>query len=77
MTTVEIRDSGVGIEDEHLPYIFDRFFRVDFDFSSRVGGSGLGLFIVHALVRAHGGTVDIRSEPGSGSNFCVSLPVRK
>ena len=77
MTTVEIRDSGVGIEDEHLPYIFDRFFRVDSDLSSRVGGSGLGLFIVHALVRAHGGTVDVRSELGSGTNFCVTLPVRK
>ena len=75
-TTVEVRDSGVGIEDEHLPYIFDRFFRVDSDLSSRVGGSGLGLFIVHALVRAHGGTIDVRSEPGGGTNFRVTLPVR-
>lgn len=76
-TTVEVRDSGVGIEDEHLPYIFDRFFRVDSDLSSRVGGSGLGLFIVHALVRAHGGTIDVRSELGGGTKFLVTLPVRK
>lgn len=75
-TIVEVRDSGVGIEDEHLPYIFDRFFRIDSDLSSRVGGSGLGLFIVHALVRAHGGTIDVRSEPGGGTNFRVTLPVR-
>lgn len=75
-TIVEVRDCGVGIEDEHLPYIFDRFFRIDSDLSSRVGGSGLGLFIVHALVRAHGGTIDVRSEPGEGTSFRVTLPVR-
>ncbi|MGZ3574062.1 MAG: sensor histidine kinase [Vulcanimicrobiaceae bacterium] len=75
-TVVDVRDEGVGIRDEHLPYIFDRFYRIDPDGSSSVGGSGLGLFIVHALVRAHGGRIDVRSEVGAGTTFSLSFPVR-
>ena len=74
---VTVRDGGVGIEAEHLPLIFDRFYRVDSDSVPAAGGSGLGLFLVHSLVRAHGGTVDVRSEPGAGSAFTVTLPVRE
>ena len=76
-TLVTVRDRGVGIEAEHLPLIFDRFYRADSDSVPAAGGSGLGLFLVHSLVRAHGGTVDVRSEPGVGSSFTVSLPVRE
>ena len=75
-TLVSVHDQGIGIEDEHLPFIFDRFYRVDSDLTSSVGGSGLGLFLVHALVRAHGGVVEVRSDPGVGSVFTLSLPVR-
>ncbi|HEY8296460.1 MAG TPA: PAS domain-containing sensor histidine kinase [Candidatus Baltobacteraceae bacterium] len=75
-TVVDIRDEGVGIPDEHLPYIFDRFYRVDSELTASVGGSGLGLFIVHALVRAHGGTIDVRSIPDSGTTFTLTFPVR-
>lgn len=74
---VTVRDRGVGMEAEHLPLIFDRFYRIDSDSESAAGGSGLGLFLVHSLVRAHGGTVDVRSEPGEGSDFTVTLPVRE
>ena len=75
-TVVEVGDRGIGIDEEHLPYIFDRFFRVQSDSTASVGGSGLGLYIVQALVRAHGGTIDVRSAPGEGTTFVLRLPLR-
>ncbi|MBV9271157.1 MAG: PAS domain S-box protein [Candidatus Eremiobacteraeota bacterium] len=76
-TIVTVRDEGIGIADEHLPYIFDRFYRVESDLTSRTGGSGLGLFIVNALVRAHGGTIDVRSSVGEGTAITLTFPVRQ
>jgi len=76
-TVVSVRDEGIGIADEHLPYIFDRFYRVEGDLTSCTGGSGLGLFIVNALVRAHGGTIDVRSSVGEGTTFMLTFPVRQ
>lgn len=76
MTSIEVRDRGVGIAGEHVPYIFDRFYRAESAATAEVGGSGLGLYIVHALVRAHGGTIDVRSAPDKGSTFRVRLPLR-
>ncbi len=73
---VTVADRGIGIADEHLPYIFDRFYRADHALASVSDGSGLGLFIASALARAHGGTIDVRSEPGRGSTFTLSLPAR-
>jgi signal transduction histidine kinase len=75
-TVIEIADRGIGIAQEHLPYIFDRFYRVQSDTTASVGGSGLGLYIVHALVRAHGGTIDVRSAPDKGTTFVLRLPLR-
>jgi two-component system phosphate regulon sensor histidine kinase PhoR len=75
-TEIEIRDRGIGIADEHLPYIFDRFFRVESDASAAAGGSGLGLYIVNALVRAHGGTIDVKSVLHEGTTFTLRLPLR-
>lgn len=75
-TVVTIRDRGVGIAEADLPYIFDRFYRVESSETQGIGGSGLGLYIVHALVRAHGGTIDAHSEPGDGTTFTLRLPVR-
>lgn len=75
-THVEIADRGIGIAEEHLPYIYDRFYRVESDTASPTGGSGLGLYIVNALVRAHGGTIDVRSTPGEGTAFTLRLPLR-
>ncbi len=73
---VAISDAGDGIAGEHIPYIFDRFYRVDRGLDAPRDGSGLGLFIASALVRAHGGTINVRSQPGSGSTFTLALPVR-
>ncbi|WP_407073049.1 sensor histidine kinase [Prosthecobacter sp.] len=71
---VEVIDTGGGIAAEHLPHLFERFYRVDKARSRAHGGSGLGLSIVKALVEAHGGSVSVRSEVGKGSVFMVRLP---
>jgi signal transduction histidine kinase len=71
---VRVRDSGQGIATEHLPYVFDRFYRADPARSRENGGSGLGLAIVKAIVEAHGGQVAATSEgTGHGSTFTIHL----
>jgi two-component system sensor histidine kinase SenX3 len=72
---LSVTDSGVGIPVEHLPRIFDRFYRVDGGRSRQAGGTGLGLAIVKQIVAAHGGQVHVWSEPGTGSRFGATLPV--
>ena len=71
---IDVIDSGSGIAAEHLPHLFERFYRVDKARSRAHGGSGLGLSIVKALVEAHGGKVSVQSIVGSGSTFTVRLP---
>ncbi|MGB1252383.1 MAG: sensor histidine kinase [Candidatus Promineifilaceae bacterium] len=71
---LSIRDSGVGIAPDHLPFVFDRFYRVDEARQRVSGGRGLGLAIVKQLVGLHGGRVWATSEQGVGSTFFVSLP---
>lgn len=73
---LEVRDSGEGIPSEYLPHVFDRFYRVDRARSRASGGAGLGLAIVQAIVKAHGGAVSVSSEgvPGLGTTFTVQLP---
>ncbi len=73
-TVVEISDTGPGIAPEHLPHIFERFYRVDKARSRDLGGAGLGLSIVKALVESHGGTVEVKSRLGHGTVFAVRLP---
>ncbi|HYB99515.1 MAG TPA: ATP-binding protein [Candidatus Limnocylindrales bacterium] len=68
---IEVRDRGVGIEAEHLPRLFERFYRVDKARSRALGGTGLGLAIVKHIVQAQGGTVTVASRPGSGSTFAL------
>src|SRR5205823_14876905 len=70
-----VRDTGMGIPPEHLPHVFDRFYRVDSGRSRDSGGTGLGLSIVRWVVEAHGGTVHAESEIGKGSTFRVRLPL--
>jgi len=70
---LRVRDTGPGIAPDELPHIFDRLFRGDTSRTER--GLGLGLSLVKAIVEAHGGTVDVVSEPGRGSVFTVSLPL--
>ena len=69
-----ISDTGVGIPDEHLPRIFDRFHRVDGMASRSYEGSGIGLALVQDLVRLHGGEIRVATELGMGTTFTVSIP---
>lgn len=69
-----VRDTGPGIAPEHLPSIFDRFYRVDLARGSDDGGSGLGLAIARVIADAHGAHIDVSSTPGVGSTFSVRLP---
>jgi signal transduction histidine kinase len=71
---VSVADTGPGIPQEELPYIFERFYRVDKSRSRATGGSGLGLTIARRLVEAHGGQLEVESELGKGSVFTVKLP---
>lgn len=71
----EVRDTGCGIPADAIPYLFDRFYRVEKDRSRKSGGSGLGLAIVKRIVESHGGIVQVLSEVGKGSSFVFSLPL--
>jgi len=72
---LEVQDTGEGIPTEHLPRIFERFYRVDKSRPRQSGGSGLGLAIVKHLVQAMEGSIAVESEPGVGSRFIVRLPL--
>lgn len=71
---IEVSDTGIGISEEDLPYIFDHFFRVDKSRSIDSGGMGLGLAIVKRIVEMHSGTIEVTSTVGQGSTFRVLLP---
>jgi len=70
---VDITDTGIGIDAEHLPRLFDRFYRVDASRSREQGGTGLGLSIVKHIVEAHAQQVHVRSSPGMGTTFGFTL----
>lgn len=72
---IEVSDSGIGIAQEHLPHIFNRFYRVDEARDRSEGSSGLGLSITLKIVELHGGRIDVTSEPGMGTTFTVTLPI--
>ena len=74
---IEVQDFGVGISPEEIGRIFDRFYRGRGQLIRSIRGSGLGLTLVKQIVEAHGGTVQIRSEPGEGSTFSIQLPLKK
>lgn len=71
---ISVSDSGNGIPPEHVPHVFDRFYRADPSRTRLTGGTGLGLAIVRQLVRSQGGDVRVESEPGRGSVFSFTLP---
>lgn len=68
---IEIKDEGRGIPEEHLPFIFERFYRVDKSRSRDLGGTGLGLSIAKELVEANKGRMEVKSEAGKGSTFLI------
>jgi two-component system phosphate regulon sensor histidine kinase PhoR len=70
---IRVKDQGVGIAPEHLPRLFERFYRVDPSRSRKIGGTGLGLAIVKHIAQAHGGRVTVASTPGQGSVFTLHL----
>jgi signal transduction histidine kinase len=72
---VRVRDAGEGIAPEHLPRLFDRFYRVEPSRSREHGGAGLGLAIAKMLAELQNGSVQVESAPGSGSTFTLWLPV--
>jgi two-component system phosphate regulon sensor histidine kinase PhoR len=74
LVVLEVADTGVGIPEQHLERIFERFYRVDKARSSELGSTGLGLSIVKHLAQAFGGTVRVESQSGQGSSFRVELP---
>jgi len=70
---LKVSDTGIGIARQHLPHIFDRFYRVDTARSRSKGGAGLGLALVKEIAEQHGGMVTVSSKPGKGSIFTVWL----
>jgi len=73
-TVISVKDFGVGIAAEHLPRLFERFYRSDKARSRKLGGTGLGLSIVKHIVQAHEGNVTVDSTPGKGAVFSIQLP---
>jgi two-component system phosphate regulon sensor histidine kinase PhoR len=71
---VRISDTGIGIEPEEIPKIFDKFYRVKNPKARQIIGTGLGLALVKGIVEAHRGTVEVESRLGEGSTFRVLLP---
>jgi signal transduction histidine kinase len=74
---VEVADTGVGIAPEHLPRVFERFYRADASRGRAEGGTGLGLAIAKSLVDAHGGHLSLASTPGVGTRAIVRLPLAR
>lgn len=71
---IRVKDEGIGIPQEDLPYIFERFYRVDQSRDKQTGGAGIGLTITKEIIEAHGGSIEIDSYPGRGTEVIVTLP---
>ena len=72
---IKVQDTGIGIPEEHIPRIFERFYVVDKSRSKRLGGTGLGLSIVKHIVLLHNGTLQVESPPSQGTTLSISLPI--
>jgi len=74
---IRVKDSGIGISKDRLPYIFDRFYQADPSNTRKYEGSGIGLSLAHELITIHGGTIDVTSEEGVGTEFIIRLPYQE
>lgn len=70
-----VDDDGIGIPENDIPHLFDRFYRVDQARSRNTGGNGLGLAICKRIVEIHHGSIEVRSKVGEGSNFTIRFPL--
>ncbi len=77
MALLSVADTGIGIPPEHLPRLFERFYRVDTARARTEGGAGLGLAIAEWIAQAHGGTIAVTSRSGGGAVFSVRLPLAR
>ena len=75
LALLEVSDNGVGIDDEHLPHLGERFYRVDKARSREAGGTGLGLSIARSIAVTHGGSLSISSVPEQGTTVTLTLPL--
>jgi signal transduction histidine kinase len=73
--SVDVEDQGIGIDPDEIPRVFDKFYRARRGNLQNVRGTGLGLALVKAAADAHGGSVEVASEPGKGSRFSIRLPL--
>lgn len=73
---VTVSDSGIGIPEHELPKVFEKFYQIDPNHTGQIPGFGLGLFYARDLIRHHGGSVSLASEPGSGTTVTISLPLQ-
>jgi two-component system sensor histidine kinase/response regulator len=71
---IDVADTGIGISETDIPFVFDEFFRAKSEETREIAGTGLGLAIVKRMVEAHSGSIDVTSHPGKGSVFTVTLP---
>ena len=72
---ISVKDTGIGISDDDIPFIFDRFYRADKSRNRLTGGNGIGLAITKTIVELHGGKIIVKSRVNEGSEFVVSLPI--
>lgn len=71
---LSIKDNGIGIGEDEIPYIFERLYRGDLSRNRMTGGTGIGLSIVKSIIMAHGGSITVESQPGNGTEFTIVLP---
>lgn len=72
--TIAVSDAGVGISDEDMPRLFQKFSRIDNELSIEAGGTGIGLYLCEQVMTLHDGSITVKSTEGEGSTFTVSLP---
>lgn len=74
---ISIEDTGIGIPEDDLPFIFERFYRAEKSRARETGGTGIGLALVKQILLLHNGTIDVKSTVGKGTTFTVSLPLER